>query len=437
MSSAAESQLLLVVAAIGTILIIIATLFFVHWRRSVARQIELTDLSLEREKHRAAEEKKRLEEERSLFEMRVTADRERLAMERDTSRQNMSDTMERHHMERDMLDRDRAQRMDEMKMREAMTERETALAEAQLNARQRENELLMAQVKAIEEQIRLQRETSDKLSTGPSSGGYIVLDLSDHERPVFHDLLKGFEEYAKLKGYEVSFSIDTTLSNRIAFKFTIKEGPFTVGAERVRRDFTEYIEKVRGGADTLDDIPVVTSLEEHHLVVTVLKNRISFLHHSYNLSQNAVRFYEGLLERIPTFPALPAPNVVVHTGGNMDSRNYHATNSSRLIQGDQNTYSDKSDNIRIGQSFNERTQQLAALDDLVARLKSCQEQNESTEKALRALQNVHDELAEANQPDKERVQKWLETAKFSMGAAAISYEIVEVGKKLFEMFGVA
>jgi hypothetical protein len=192
-----------------------------------------------------------------------------------------------------------------MEHRQVLAEREAEFANAQLEARKREADLLMTQVTAIEEQIRLQREAAEQVSAGPSSGGYIILDLADHERSLFHDLLKGFEEYATLKGYKVSFSIDTTLANRIAFKFTIQDGPFTVGAERVRRDFKEYVEKVRGGADTLDDIPVVTSLEEHHLIITVLKNRISFLQHSYTLSQNAARQCLGK-RRIPSLKILKA-----------------------------------------------------------------------------------------------------------------------------------
>jgi DNA-binding LacI/PurR family transcriptional regulator len=61
------------------------------------------------------------------------------------------------------------------------------------------------------------------------SGGYIVVEMPEEDRPLFHDLLKGFEDYAKLKGYQISFSIDSSSIGRIAFKFTVKNDGVVVG----------------------------------------------------------------------------------------------------------------------------------------------------------------------------------------------------------------
>ena len=119
----------------------------------------------------------------------------------------------------------------------------------------------------------------------------------------------------------------------------------------------------------------------------------------------------------------------------MDSRNYSAVNSSRLIQGEQNTYSDASQDIRIGQSLNEKNEQVAALEDLITKLKSSQMRDEGTEKGLCALENVRDEITEATQPDKERMQKWLEAAKSTLKTAALGFDVTEAVKKLFTMFG--
>lgn len=141
------------------------------------------------------------------------------------------------------------------------------------------------------------RAEEEKLAanTGTGSGGYIVMEMSERERPVFHDLLKGFEDYAKLKGYQIAFSIDSSFDHRIAFKFTVKNDGVVVGPERVRQDFKEYIEKVRSGkVEQFDEMPVITSIEEHDLVVTLLKNRITFLQHNYQLSQNAMLYYQSV-----------------------------------------------------------------------------------------------------------------------------------------------
>jgi hypothetical protein len=317
-----------------------------------------------------------------------------------------------------------------------------AQAEARARQDEREQKRLELEEKRLqaeetaryEAQMREEEKlTSDKAGLG--SGGYIVMDMPESERALFHDLLKGFEDYAKLKGYHVSFSIDSSLKGRIAFKFTVSDG-FVVGPERVREDFKEYVDQVRNGEiDDFDKIPVIMSIEEHNLVVALLKNRISFLQHSYNLSQTSVKYYESLITNTRHFPALPAPTVVVQTGGTMDSRNYNATNSSRLIQGDANTFTDSS--VNIGSSFNERQERIAALDNMLGKLKATEMKNESVQKAERELSKVRDELAEYPEPDKSSIRKWLEYAKNSMTGAILGYETLEAAKKLWELFGLS
>jgi hypothetical protein len=282
---------------------------------------------------------------------------------------------------------------------------------------------------------RLEEDRIAASASGAGSGGYIVVEMPEGQRPLFHDLLKGFEDYAKLKGYPIAFSIDSSYDGRIAFKFTVKDDCFVVGPERVRRDFKEYVERVNNkDIDDLDQMPVITSLEEHNLIVTLLKNRISFLQHSYQLTQNAVKFYEGIIANVRSFPALPAPSVVVQTGGNIDSRNYNAVNSQRLIQGDRNTVTDSS--VNIGGSFNERQDRILALDDLINKLKAAEAKGEAADKIERELQKVRDELADYEKPNEPAIRKWLEYAKNAMTGSILSYEIVEAARKLWELFGV-
>jgi hypothetical protein len=83
---------------------------------------------------------------------------------------------------------------------------------------------------------RQRREEEIELSktAGMGTGGYIIVDLPDDQRPFFHDLLKGFEDYARLRGYTISFSIDASFSARIAFKFTLKNNIVNIAPEKVR-----------------------------------------------------------------------------------------------------------------------------------------------------------------------------------------------------------
>ena len=45
--------------------------------------------------------------------------------------------------------------------------------------------------------------------------GLLILDMPDDQRSIFHDVLKGFEDYARLKGYSIQFSIDSAMPNKI------------------------------------------------------------------------------------------------------------------------------------------------------------------------------------------------------------------------------
>ena len=50
---------------------------------------------------------------------------------------------------------------------------------------------------------------------------------------------------------------------------------------------------------------------------------------------------------------------------------------------------------------------------------------------------VKDELSEEAEPNTPAIKRWLETAKNSLGTAALGYEAIEAGRKLFELFGIS
>lgn len=289
--------------------------------------------------------------------------------------------------------------------------------------------------KLQEEQIRQSMEFQERESSGPGSGGYIILDLPQDHIPVFNDLLKGFEEYAKLKGYEIRFSSDTTFPNQIAFKFTLGDEGINVSTQKVKKDLQEYIRKVQIG-EPLDDLPVVLPETEHHLLLTLMKNRINFLQHNYNLKKNAVEFYEQLIKNFVAHPAgiLPAPTVMVQTGGSMDSRSYKSIASSHVIQGDENKLDDSS--IRIEKSFNNRQNQINNLSELIEILKKeSGEPKEDREKAILNLEKVKDELSEEESPNPGFIKRWLSKAQSYLKTIELAKSTVEKAKELYDAFG--
>ena len=292
--------------------------------------------------------------------------------------------------------------------------------------------------KREDDRARREDEEAVRTSAGAGTGGFIFIDLPEDQRLLFHDLLNGFKEFARLKGYQISFSIDATFPDRIAFKFTIHdEDGISVGPQRVRKDFKEYIARVQNG-DNLEDVPVVISIDEHELLVAALRNRLSFLQHTYRLQQNALAFYEQLFDRYGSVAALPAPSVVVQTGGSMDSQTYSAVRSSRLLQGDHNSIEDGSSNIdvRIGQSFNERAEQVAGLQKLMTLVQGESGLGEEHRRLVATdLSKVLDELERERQPSPTRIKRWLAQAKTVVDLGKLGTEASSVAKSVFESFG--
>ena len=101
------------------------------------------------------------------------------------------------------------------------------------------------------------------------------------------------------------------------------------------------------------------------MLVTTLKNRISFLQHSQNLQQNALDFYEALIRKVGSMPVLPAQSVVVQTGGVINAPTYPALHSPHALLGDGST---ADNSLRIAVSFAERRDQIEGIDRVLALL---------------------------------------------------------------------
>lgn len=310
-------------------------------------------------------------------------------------------------------------------------ELETKKQEAEEDRAYKENEIQ-------EERARIERERFEDEMINSGRGGYIILDMAESQRLLFHDLLKGFEEYAKIRGYSVSFSIDSSQKDKIAFKFTIQDAGISISTQRVRNDFAEYLKKIKTGSD-FDNLPIVISEEEHNLLLTTLKNRFAFLETNYKIQKNAITFYENLLFNVNYTKRgfLPSPSVVVQTGGTMDSRNYNSQNSSHLIQGDQNSLVDKSSNssINIANSFNKKKEQIDHLSRLAELLRKEDDGEEERTKAIVNLEKVKDELEESENPEPGLIKKWLEKAKGLIGLISIGKETADSAVELWNSFG--
>ncbi|MFH1743441.1 MAG: hypothetical protein ABIH23_30930, partial [bacterium] len=231
--------------------------------------------------------------------------------------------------------------------------------------------------------------------------GYILINLPEDQKSMFMDLLKGFEDYATLKGYRISFSYDGSLPNRVAFRFTIIQGGVTVSTERVRQDIQEYIRKVENGED-FDDLDIVVPLEQHHIVLMMLKNRLAFLQQTYATQRNAIHLYEKLIKTFNTAGIAQPAQFFIQGGGTISPTSYSAINSRQIAQGQHLKLIGNSGDqvISIGNTFNERKEIVELIEKIERSLWTETDENKSKARELRGyLEKARDEICDEPQPD--------------------------------------
>ena len=264
-------------------------------------------------------------------------------------------------------------------------------------------------------------------------GGYAVVDVPEERKSLFQDLLKGFEEYAVAKGYKVSISTDTSIKNKVAFKFTIIEYGITTTPRKVKKDLDEYIERIRNG-DPFDDLIEESDSIEDRKVIMALKNRISFLQQNYEVERNIKDFYKDFIQSMKTgsISHLP-PTVQINQGAiEMDQKTYSATNSVNTMQGDNHSHMIESGSITIGSTHNERVNQLDKINKLLSFMDS---DDERIIKAKRKIESVKDEIEDEEHPDTKSIFKWLSKAKEILKSVNSAKEIYTHAKDVFEVFG--
>ncbi len=301
------------------------------------------------------------------------------------------------------------------------------------DARYRKEEIMMrrAELDASSMNIRVDN------STGESSdlGGYISIPMPEDKKSLFHDLLKGFEDYASLKGYKVSVSIDSSDINVIRFKLVVNEFGVTASRESIKKDLQEYVDKINNGAD-IDNLPEILNSIEHSKVLAALKNRISFLQHNYNMEKNVRECYEKVIQNLPTQGISHAQPIFNISNGNtdMDQRKYIASNSANVMQGDNHSNSLEHVSVNIGSTFSETRDKVEGLEELISLIKG--QPFEQSDKAIRQLENVKDELVDEEEPDLSSINKWLNKAGSLLKAAEKGSELALKAQNVMESFGV-
>ncbi|EHD0131858.1 MULTISPECIES: hypothetical protein [Vibrio] len=307
-------------------------------------------------------------------------------------------------------------------------------------SRQRESEYREQELKLRQLEIenskgnRIHIENSNA-DTGADLGGYISIPIPEDRKSMFHDLLKGFEDYASLKGYKVNVSVDSSDIDIIRFKLVVNEFGVTASRESIKNDLQEYIERINSGSE-IDDLPEILDPAAHARIVAAYKNRISFLQHNYNLEKNVRECYEKIVQNFPVQGIYHAQPIFNISNGNtdMDQRKYIANNSANVMQGDNHSNSLEHISVNIGSTFSETKEKLEGLEELISLIKA--EPFAESEKAVRQLENVKDELVDEEEPDLGSIDKWLNKAGGLLKSAEKGSKLLDKAQSVMDSFGV-
>ncbi len=266
--------------------------------------------------------------------------------------------------------------------------------------------------------------------------GYVTIEIQEEKKSLFHDLLKGFEEYATLKGYKVSVSIDASEEGKISFKIVVHDFGVTANRKIIKKDLDEYLEMIKSG--DLDKIPEVLEPVEHARIVMALKNRIVFLQQNYQVERNIREFYEKFFERIP-LQSISHANPILHItnsgSSEMDQRKYIANNSANTMQGDNHSNRFRTGNVTIGTTYTEKKEQIEKIEELLDELKKTDIKGQHD--AVRHVENAKEELSESENPDQGQVEKYLGKAGKILAAAEKGSALFLKAKSVFDSFSIS
>jgi hypothetical protein len=323
-------------------------------------------------------------------------------------------------LEMQKMEMDSRSRLEQQTIAEKLAARNSAIMDQQ----RAETQLLFEKL-----QTELKRQAAKN-----DPGGFIVFDLPQQHHSAFHDMLKGFEEFARLKGYNIAFSIDSSDSNTVAFKFTILDTGISVSTASVRKDVQEYILKIKEG-DDFTSMPQVLNSQEHDLILATLKNRIKFLQYNYELEKNSKEYLLKLMQEVgrSSNGIAHTPTIYIQTGGHNAGRHLLANNSNQVLLGDDNERTNNVDNsLVIKNSFNERKQQLEKIDQLISILEADQKLTQELRQELVVdIAKIREELHEEPEPSATRIGRWINNIKRTAERAVFTHESVQALQWLY------
>ena len=284
----------------------------------------------------------------------------------------------------------------------------------------------------------------DTQPTDPTNpyGGFAFIDVPDERKSLFHDMMKGFEEFAKLKGYRVSIAIDTTPPGKVGLRFTILEQGVTVATETVRSHVDEYIAEFNEDAP-FENMPIVVDPIEHERLKAVLSSRFIMVKNSAEMHKTKADLYRKFAEELsqlkmggvnylPAFPTI-IHNQLEQVGSHMNKKSISVDRSPGAAVGRENVASIVGSEINIGSTHAEQGARIHGLKALIELVKNSD--LEQKEDVARHLMNAKEELEDGNLPDPGLISRFLGRANNFLALAEKGTEIFNKTKEVMGLFG--
>jgi hypothetical protein len=220
------------------------------------------------------------------------------------------------------------------------------------------------------------------------NGGYVFFDVADEHKALFADAMNGFGDFAKLKGYSVELSFDTSLPGKVGIRFTIVDSGVTVSTATVRKDVDEYIDRLRS-SDDLSDMPMATNSVEHVRLASALQSRFSYLRAQAEMFAIQIEFYKRLMDEWKARPSggigytSPVQIHLTNEGSRNMRDSYNAENSQNVAQGKQARALTKDSTVLIGSTLTEKNKQVSSLKKLEGEIRQAELPPTTKEAALK------------------------------------------------------
>lgn len=277
-------------------------------------------------------------------------------------------------------------------------------------------------------------------------GGYDFVQVPDEFKSVFLEAMGGFRDYAKLRGYSVDLSVDTSLPGKVGMRITIVDIGVTVSTTTVRKDVDDYLRRFKDG-DDFDDLPVPENSAEHLLLVSALKLRFSHLKSQMEIQKFKTDLLMNMINDLKSTGlsaiGYPPPHSQIlqltlqNDGGNNMRDRFEANNSQNIAQGKNSSAYTSDSSIQIGHNHSERSQRIEALREFLREAQESELPTTIKGEVVRYIENAKEELETAEQPDGNEVGKWLDRANKAVSTASAGAGLVDKVHDLLTKFGMS